>query len=172
MPSDLGLMLLFGAALGFVLGVIRFFAWLTDIQESGGFAAAIRRTWDRYVESRSNMSSRKVQWQHVDRPDPVYIPVSHTDMPSTDMDAPKADIGAKWPSMPRLSRDITDSDMVVFLAVVRNADGKYRYSANDIFSLVKGDRNTVLAKVREIRNVPQPAEFRTLDTHQQPVLKS
>lgn len=57
--------------------------------------------------------------------------------------------------MPRLSRTISDADLIAFLAVLRGPGGKYRYSANAIFGLVGGDRNTVLARIKEIRDGPK-----------------
>lgn len=91
--------------------------------------------------------------------DPVCIPVSHTSIKKTDI----PDIDAEKHEMPRLSRDITEDAELVFLCVVRNKDGKYRHSANKIYELIGGDRNTVLAKIKEIRAVPPPAEYRQSD---------
>lgn len=86
--------------------------------------------------------------------DPAYIPVSSMPDPVADMDVNTPGMDAINTDMPRLSRDISDSDMVAFLAIVRGKDGKHRYSANAIFALVGGDRNAVLARVKEIRSGP------------------
>lgn len=95
--------------------------------------------------------------------DPVCIPVSHTSMPATGMDAAAPDMDAEKLTMPRVSRDITTIDELALLCVIRNPDGKYRHSANAIYTFVGGDRNTVLATIREIRGTPPPAEFRQPD---------
>ncbi len=83
--------------------------------------------------------------------DPVYIPVSNTSMVKTDI----PDIEAEKP----FDRDITDGEWIVRMACARGDDKKYRFSANAIYAAVGGDRNTVLAKIREIRNTPPPAEY-------------
>jgi hypothetical protein len=115
--SDFGLFLLFFAALACMVGVIRFFAWLTDIQESGGFVAAIQRAQDRYLINKADrVMSNSAPVKEYEQPDPVYIPVPHTSMPASGI----PDIDAEKPEMPRLSRDITDNEMLFFLAVVRN----------------------------------------------------
>jgi hypothetical protein len=79
------------------------------------------------------------------------------------MDAAAPDIDAEKPTMPRLSRDITPTDELALLCVIRNPDGKHRHSANDIYKFVGGDRNKVMATIREIRGTPAPAEFRQPD---------
>lgn len=48
--SDLGVMLLFGAGLVVLLGIIRFFAWMTDIVEAGGPRAYFAQAAGRYVQ--------------------------------------------------------------------------------------------------------------------------
>lgn len=95
--------------------------------------------------------------------DPVCIPVSHTSIERSGMNGDRPDIDAENHEMPRLSRDITEDAELVFLCVVRNKDGKYRHSANKIYELIGGDRNTVLAKIKEIRSVPPAPEFRQPD---------
>lgn len=87
----------------------------------------------------------------------IYIPVSSMPYQAGGMDAPPRaapDMDAPHAGMPTLSRDITDDALLAFLAVVRGKDGKPRYSANAIHGLVGGDRNTVLAKIKEIRSGP------------------
>ncbi len=92
----------------------------------------------------------------------VYIPVSQYGMDAAGMeeassDAP--DIDAQNAGMPRISRNITDGELIVLLAVIRGKNGKPRFSANAIVSLMGGDRNAILERVRELRAVPPPAEF-------------
>lgn len=73
------------------------------------------------------------------------------------------DIDAENTDMPRLSRNITDREMIVLLAMQRGTHGKHRYSANAIHTLVGGDRNTVLATIKQLREVPPPALYRQDD---------
>lgn len=92
----------------------------------------------------------------------VSIPVSQYGMAATGMDAEDRgapDMDAENPGMPRLSRTITDNEMIVLLAVQHGRDGKHRYSANAIHALVGGDRNTVMATIKELRATPPPAEY-------------
>ena len=100
----------------------------------------------------------------------VYIPVSQYGMDAGGMDdgaraAP--DMDAPNAGMPRALRDITSDELIVLLAVLRGADKKPRYSANAIHALVGGDRNTVLAKVKEIRSGPAEPVFPPLTDEQQ-----
>lgn len=92
----------------------------------------------------------------------VYIPVSRYGMEPGGMEndeAPAPDIDAANTDMPRLSRNITDNEMIVVLAMQRGKDGKHRYSANAIHALVGGDRNTVMARIKELRETKPPAEY-------------
>ena len=69
--------------------------------------------------------------------------------------------------LPRLSARLSDAEMIVLLATQRRADGKHRYSANQIQTLIGGDRNTVLARVKEPRETRLPAVYRPLAPEQQ-----
>jgi hypothetical protein len=92
----------------------------------------------------------------------VYIPVSQygTDATGMENDHPTAPgIDAPNTDMPRLSRTMGDGELIVVLALLRGKDGKHRFSANDIQKLIGGDRNTVLARVKELRATPPPAEY-------------
>ena len=51
--SDFGVFLLLFAALAGALGLIKFFAWLTDIREAGGPVAYARQASGRYIEPRA-----------------------------------------------------------------------------------------------------------------------
>jgi hypothetical protein len=86
-----------------------------------------------------------------------------TASPAPDTDGQKA--GTDTWEMPRISRRLTDADMIVLLAVQRTTVGKQRYSANQIAQLVGGSRAQVLALVKTIRE--GPAEFRPLTAEQQ-----
>lgn len=107
--------------------------------------------------------SRPASMRRPKRRGVVSIPVSRYGMAAGGMDAraaaPEAaapDMDAENAGMPRLSRMISDADLIAFLAVLRGPGGKYRYSANAIFGFVGGDRNTVLARIKEIRDGPKP----------------
>lgn len=100
--------------------------------------------------------------QRVRRYGVVSIPVSGMAYQAGGMVSPRAetpDMDAENPGMPRLSRAISDGDLIAFLAVVRGKDGKHRYTANAIFALVGGDRNAVLARIKEIRAGPPQAVY-------------
>lgn len=96
--------------------------------------------------------------------DPVCIPVfpdRHTgaDMGATMTGIP--DMDAESDNTP-LRDIITVTDLATHLARIKRPDGKYHMSANKIVDAVGGDRNTVLAIVRDARADP-PALFRQPD---------
>jgi len=94
--------------------------------------------------------------------EPVYIPVSSMPYQAGGMENDEAaapDIDAENTGMPRLSNKLTDGEMVVLLSTQRGKDGKHRYSANQIHTLVGGDRNAVMARVKELRAGVPPAEY-------------
>lgn len=88
---------------------------------------------------------------------------SGTEGAAPDTDALEA--GTEGWEMPRISRRLSDAEMIAMLAVQRTSAGKLRYSANAIAALVGGSRAEVLAQVRAIRE--GPAEFRPLSPEQQ-----
>jgi hypothetical protein len=59
--------------------------------------------------------------------------------------------------------DISPEDELTLLALARRPNGHYRFTAEKIATLMKGDRNKVMAIIREIRGTPPPAEFRQPD---------
>jgi hypothetical protein len=69
-------------------------------------------------------------------------------------------------TLPRLSLRLSDSEMIALLATQRGRDGKHRYSANQIHTLVGGARADVLGQVRALRT-DAPAVFRALTDEQQ-----
>jgi hypothetical protein len=98
--------------------------------------------------------------------EPVYIPVSRYGGMATGMDFAKSDLpdmdaantGMEDKNPPR---DImSDDTFLISLARAKLPNGKYRLSANKVFETVGGDRNAVMAKVKEIRAT---AEYRQLD---------
>lgn len=56
--------------------------------------------------------------------------------------------------MPRISAYLTDNEFLVFLTRQKLRDGKYRLSANKVYEVVGGNRNTVLDIVRQVRDAP------------------
>ena len=114
---------------------------------------------DRYV---TQMSSEEDEEEEPEAA-PVYVPVSGIDIAPAHTAPAAPDIAATNADMPRLSRYITDEDELTLLCVIRNADGKYRHSANRIFDLVGGDRNTVMARIKAIRATAPTAEYRAPD---------
>lgn len=98
------------------------------------------------------MASLPARPQNAGGTDSVYIPVNRTGMDSGMEDEDY--------EMPRVGRALSDPEIVILLASQKRA-GKYRFSANDIYTLVKGDRNNVLRQVRELREGLPKAEFRT-----------
>lgn len=104
-------------------------------------------------------------------PDPVHVPVPPTSTAPApaepakpvpaDTDAPNG--GTGW-ELPRVSRTLSDRDIIITLAVQR-AGGKYRFSANQIHGLAGGPRGDVLALVKLVRE--GPAEHRPLSPEQQ-----
>ena len=61
-----------------------------------------------------------------------------------------SDTSIKAVSIPPLAPNATEREIVRWLAGLKTAD-TWRYSANAIYALVKGNRNDVLAWVREAR---------------------
>ena len=49
---------------------------------------------------------------------------------------------------------LDENELTVLLARQKKKDGKYRFSANEIFTLMGGNRNDVLKIVREVRESP------------------
>ena len=82
----------------------------------------------------------------------AVVPTVHTtEKPDTNA----ADGGTDW-EMPRISRRLSDRDLIVLLAMQKTDAGKDRFSANDIYGLVKGPRAEVLRIVRELRQPSEP----------------
>src|SRR5436853_998860 len=67
----------------------------------------------------------------------------------------------------RISRRLTDVELIALLSVQRTPEGKERFSANAIAALMGGTRGEVLAQVRAIRNVAPPPTFAPLSAEQQ-----
>lgn len=136
---------------------------LSDILWIGGgllvlTAASLLFThWGEVAQAATRIMPSKPRTVAVSAPDieAVYIPVSHTDM-DDDID-----------EMPRIGRRLSDTEVVILLAAQRRIDGKQRFSANQIYALVGGDRNTVMRQIKELREGPNPAEYRPITPEQQ-----
>lgn len=91
--------------------------------------------------------------------DAVYIPVSHTGM-NAHTTAEARDITGDY-EMPRIGRRLSDDEIIALLATQKGVDGaKYRFSANEIALLMKGDRNTRLDQIRAVREGPPAPQVR------------
>lgn len=133
---------------------------ITEVPKDGG-----PMRYERWRASFVMWSEQRAA-RHAAGMNPVYIPVSQYGMDAggmADASPPAPDIDAVNTDMPRLSRSMPDNEMIVLLATQKGKDNKYRYSANAIHTLVGGDRNTVLATIKAIRDVPPPALFRQPD---------
>lgn len=56
---------------------------------------------------------------------------------------------------PRTNKRLADAEIIALLSTLKGDNGKHRFSANEIATLVKGTRMDVLDQVRAIRNLPQ-----------------
>lgn len=84
--------------------------------------------------------------------DLVCIPVSHTSMDGGMEDDFE---------MPRIGRRLSDEEIITVLATQKGIDGaKYRFTANEIALLLKGDRNTRLDQIRAVREGPPAPQVR------------
>lgn len=82
----------------------------------------------------------------------------HVPVPSTDTSASTTPEEDDITEMPRIGRRLSDTEIIVLLALQKGEDGtKYRFSANQIYELVKGPRAEVLAQIRAIRDGPPAA---------------
>jgi hypothetical protein len=140
MPSGL---VLFGISLG-VISAFVLFLWAVNYLKG----------W-----RPRDMSSREETHAPESRPALVHVPVPSisTDPPPAkvvpaDTDAANADTDP-W-AMPPASRHLSNEQIIIFLAAQKLPNGKWRFSANDIYELVKGPRADVLKMIRELREPP------------------
>ena len=100
-------------------------------------------------------------------PEAVHVLVQSTSTAEAEAGPVPADTDAEnadtW-ELPRVSRALSDRDIIITLAVQR-AGGKYRFSANQIHTLAGGPRANVLALVKQVRE--GPTEYRPLTPEQQ-----
>lgn len=154
----------FWVGMTFVI-VASLYFYLTNPQEDGGPAR-----WERWRAALVMWSERRAARRAAGM-QVVSIPVSQYGMDAAGMDAgaaSAADIDAENTDMPRLSRKLGDGELIVLLAAQRGKDGRPCFSANAIFTLVGGDRNTVMAKIKAVRATPPPAEFLQPDGSKSP----
>jgi hypothetical protein len=89
----------------------------------------------------------------------VHVPVLSTDTGASTAEV-EHDITPDH-EMPRIGRRLSDAEIVAVLALQKGSDGaRYRFSANQIYELVKGPRAEVLAQIRAIREGPPAPQVR------------
>jgi len=95
-------------------------------------------------------------------------PPETSDMRAVSIPVPDTSINADTPwQMPRVSAYLSENELTVLLARQKKKDGKHRFSANEIFTIMGGNRNEVLKLVREVRETP---EYAPIDAERQPLL--
>lgn len=118
-----------------------------------------RKLWRRHVMSRLHEGSHSEMAGEL-----VHVPVSPTSTQAGTEGSAGAEGGGVSPdtnAVPRISRYLSDSELIVLLACQRLPGGKYRLSANDIARLMGGKRADVLALVRAVREGPAQYPART-----------
>lgn len=148
--SQFGVMLLMFAIVIGMVGLIKFFAWLTDLQERGGVGAAVQRGYDRYVDRRESV--RPFVEQEKKSPPPRIMSPETTRPNHTDMR-----LVYTSDDLTRTAAKLTERERIIVLAAMRDNDKK-AYSANRIAAFLGGDRNSVLAILREARPAPETTE--------------
>jgi hypothetical protein len=107
--------------------------------------------------------------------EPIHVSIQRIDTSAsiggraatdTDGGLPDTDAADGW-TMPRLSRHISDGELIVILAALRAPSGKHRFSANQIAALVGGGHNATMARVKELRRDAPPVVYRALAPEQQ-----
>lgn len=104
-----------------------------------------------YVASADQPSPQKADTKAVHVPVPAPPPTPGTGRSMLDITEDE--------DLPRVGRRLSDDSIIAVLATQKGEDGaKYRFSANQIYDLVKGPRADVLAQVKAIRDGP-PAPY-------------
>lgn len=151
--------------IGMIFGtILALYFFVTHVQEDGG-----PERWQRWKAALIMWSDRRRERRAAADMDAVSIPVSGIGMATTDMEAQThaaPDMDAINAGIPHFNRHITDGEWIAYMAVARGKDKKYRFSANAIHAAVGGDRNTVLAKVKEIRTGPPVPVFPNMTPEQ------
>lgn len=131
--------------------------WLTEPVREGG-----PRRWTAIKERYFVMSNEEED----EEADLVPVPALYeggTNQLAPDTNAANTGTTDRTGTAPKISRRMTDSDIIAVLTVQRTTDkngkDKERFSANQIADLVGGTRADVLAQVRAIRNLPQFPEL-------------
>jgi hypothetical protein len=90
----------------------------------------------------------------------VHVPVPRTDTGARTT-PPALDITNDTNPAPRIGRRLRDDEIIAMLALQKGEDGgKYRFSANQIYELVKGPRAEVLDQIRALRDGPPAPQVR------------
>ncbi len=117
---------------------------MNDALDLGGFIFAIigatvviYGVWRSWAAPKKHMSrAAYAEQETVQELVPVPVPGTSTE-----------NIGT---ALPPASRHMADSELIAVLALQRQ-EGKYRFSGNAIYALIKGNRADVLALVKEVR---------------------
>mgnify|MGYP001607408571 CR=1 FL=1 len=152
--SDIGIGLLLFACLLIAVGLIRFFSWLTELQEKhGSLGRAGANTIKRYVTVRQrDMSnagdgSPAARASFDDGSGPVSWPVpAQQNQEYANQNATVDDIISLTYTSP-----VTDQQALTILALMRRENGEYFVSANKIRDIVGGADATVKAEVAALR---------------------
>ncbi len=147
--SQFGVFMLMAALTLGMVGLIKFLAWLTELQEQGGIGAAAKRGIDRYVDRRGGVKPLAPQERPVAPPRVMSLevkPPTHTSSIPVYTTDDLVGVAAK----------LTYAQKIAVLAAMLD-DDKKPYSANKIVAFLGGDRNGVLAALREARPASETA---------------
>lgn len=99
----------------------------------------------------------------------VHVPIPNTDTGVSTVPETDDIINDRWPA--GISTRDPDHVIITYLAVQKRSDGSYRFSANEIYTLVKhAPRADVLRQIKEIREGPPKATYREYTPEEQAVL--
>lgn len=137
--SDFGVMLLFGAGLVLMLGLIRGLAWLTDVLESGGFRAMLRRNFDHYAERRVNTfaPAPAPQFAH-------SVKLEAQTGASATRQTADARVSAADPYIERLRLDRTRITLIELMVYTG-------WSVGEIRGVLKGDNTVISSEIEQAR---------------------
>lgn len=137
--TGFGVFLLLGAILSGLLGMIWFFAKLTDVIESGGFRALLRRNFEHYAERRVNtfLPAPSLTPDHSVKPE-----VLSASSASRQTDSHGVSEALQWIERMRLDRTrITLIELMVYTG----------WPVGEIRGLLKGDNTVLSAEIEQAR---------------------
>lgn len=163
--SQFGVMLLMFAIVIGLVGLIKFLAWLTELQEQGGIGVAIGRGVSRYVVRHESVKPSQVIMSLSAPVEPVVRTGSadgsqlpnHPHAPDTYQVEPPEPVSCEpVREPPAISHKMSRKELTVVLAVQKDSDGSYRFSANKIAEFVGGTRQETLDLIAEARGTKAP----------------